>query len=511
MNPHPLWLEFRKAAAADAAWDSEFTPSPHDPARALVAFVDAVGPDAVPALLTLLAEGAPDDRFSACSGLLRLGPRAGSAAVEALVQFLAGRGEPRWLAAVALEHLAPERSHALGLHREPDLMPHFADHYLSRGWEPTLAFLDWFSSEVSDEQLVKLLASWRLTDRVKAERPEAVLEWFRRLARSSRSPAVRGEAANLLAGAGAVSQTAELIAGLVERGAVTGDALERVASHPDSDRLVPQLIEREWLGFLADLLQRRRVAGLRTDAAPLVPALTAGLVRRGRWPTEQHGIHDAASCMAELQDPRFLEPLVEAVLPENGGYAWKAIERALLALGPAARARVEAEQAREGASERGTRLGWVLEAFSRQLTLEETVANADSSFLSGRVEPSVWGAFRGYANALLLGPTAHAAFQLAWIDRAFGAEVTPARVAWIRSLGFRDEAFLDELARPVAKPLTGSRSKWDGGEFQKKDPRRAAEAFAAGLPSLAAHWNQEDRFTQAAQAHVARVRAATGR
>jgi hypothetical protein len=110
---------------------------------------------------------------------------------------------------------------------------------------------------------------------------------------------------------------------------------------------------------------------------------------------------------------------------------------------------------------------------------------------------------------LLREPSAHAAFQLAWIDRAFGSPVPPARVGWIRSLGFADEAFLAELGRPVERPLHGYRFEWDAGEY-RKDESRAQRAAAAGLPSLAARWRRDDRGdAEDAREHLDRVRNAT--
>jgi hypothetical protein len=110
---------------------------------------------------------------------------------------------------------------------------------------------------------------------------------------------------------------------------------------------------------------------------------------------------------------------------------------------------------------------------------------------------------------LLAGPSAHAAFQLAWIDRAYGAPVTAARVDWIRGLGFTDDELLAEVARPVERPLEGLRSLWDCGGLRRHEPARAARAAAAGLPSLAATWCRDGDLDRAAADHLSRVAGAS--
>ncbi|WP_344506828.1 hypothetical protein [Dactylosporangium maewongense] len=137
------------------------------------------------------------------------------------------------------------------------------------------------------------------------------------------------------------------------------------------------------------------------------------------------------------------------------------------------------------------------------------IEDADDAFLRGRIETTLGGAFDAYAGILLVEPAAHAAFQLAWIDRAYGAPVTATRVAWIRGLGFAGEDLLAEVARPVQRPLEGLRIEWDCGRPGKHHPARAARAAAAGLPSLANGWLRHEAHAQAARIHLDKVRAAT--
>ncbi|MEV0566618.1 hypothetical protein [Dactylosporangium sp. NPDC050588] len=137
------------------------------------------------------------------------------------------------------------------------------------------------------------------------------------------------------------------------------------------------------------------------------------------------------------------------------------------------------------------------------------IEDADDAFLRGRIETMLGGAFDAYAGVLLVEPSAHAAFQLAWIDRAYGAPVTAARVDWIRGLGFAGEDLLAEVARPVDRPLEGLRIEWDCGQLGRHDPARAARAASAGLPSLANGWLRHETYAEAARIHLDEVRAAT--
>jgi len=201
---------------------------------------------------------------------------------------------------------------------------------------------------------------------------------------------------------------------------------------------------------------------------------------------------------------------VKAVVPENCGFAWQPLVRAFRALSNPAIDALHREQEASPPGERRERLAWMRDAIKRQnWGMQEALNWADGTFLNGRIEPSVFGAFRAYGDALLIGPSAHAAFQIAWIDRAFGSEIVPERVQWIKNLGFRDDEFLAELATPVANPLRGLRFLWDGGETAN-DAERVAPSLEAGLPSLAAHWSRrQETYQHTAEDHLRRVRLAT--
>lgn len=120
--------------------------------------------------------------------------------------------------------------------------------------------------------------------------------------------------------------------------------------------------------------------------------------------------------------------------------------------------------------------------------------HANSSFASGHLDTPHWrlGATAEYARILFYMPHhAHAALQLAWIDRGFGTPITSDRIAWLRELGVRDASLLDELARPVAP------WPYDDGCRGRRDPEPGARARTF-----------EERRREVT-AHLARVRSAT--
>ena len=93
---------------------------------------------------------------------------------------------------------------------------------------------------------------------------------------------------------------------------------------------------------------------------------------------------------------------------------------------------------------------------------EGSLDAADERFVHGHHEdhdPDA-SAYGQYANVLLAQPDdPHAAFQLAWIDREHGSPITAERIAWLRSLGIRDDELLAELAKPLAAFLPGPRTR----------------------------------------------------
>ena len=96
-----------------------------------------------------------------------------------------------------------------------------------------------------------------------------------------------------------------------------------------------------------------------------------------------------------------------------------------------------------------------------RLLVRTSVDAADDRFMRLQLtdDDPDGGAYGHYARVLLDDPTqARAAFGCAWIDRMYGSPITTERVAWLRSLGVRDESLLADLAQPIASPLAGQRA-----------------------------------------------------
>jgi hypothetical protein len=489
----------------DADWDSEFTPSPYHPGRAVSEFVDGVTvAEAVTLLLGVLTGSGPeiphwagrDLSYWACAGLEQLGPAAGDAAADVLAERVGARREPLMAAAVALDAIAPTRARELGVHRLPETMTVVTGRYVTLGDAATVEYVEWFVATQADEDVVRLFRDVRLRDRMCRDCPPALAGLLHGLLRGDRGVPVRREAAEILAMAGAGGVTEELIEVLSEGGPLPVGVVERVAAHPASERLVPTLVSVPGVATdLARLIARRRCAGLGTAPAPLRAFLR-----------ERHG-DGVASAIADLRD----ETLLAGLLPHlhAGRFRprdWAALIRAFASFGAQGRAMLDEYGRRHPGIEP---VRWAIEEVDRYLTAGGWLEVADRAFRLGQIEPAVEGAFRAYGEVLLFRPSAHAAFQLAWIDRAFGAPVPAERVGWIRSLGFTDERLLADLARPVERPLDGQRSGWDLGSSVRDDPARSARAAEAGLPSLAARWHHDDTLVAAGKAHLEDVRRAS--
>jgi hypothetical protein len=505
-----LWDYFLEELRAHEDWDHDFIASPHHPEAALRAFVDAAGAAAAPTLIGALSGKDDPWNYWACVGLEWLGPLAGAAAataLEARVWTTPEKKEPYWPAAVALEAVDAARARAAGVQREPLVLGHLVRFHLARGIEAACEFIEWVIEQEDATTIEALLGNWELRAATVERCPPRLAARLRQLGQTHPGAGVRAAATNLLAEAQVVEPAAGLIETLARGNRIGTGAVERLAAHPDSDKLLDPILALRNLYFLSELLRRRRSAGWPTDPWPCRELLREKLERPTReWRYEQHDVHNAALCVAELRDLELLDSLVKAVVPENCGYAWEPLVRAFRVLGEPAHEALRREHSECPPGERRTRLEWMLARVEQaKPKAQKLLDGADEIFLRGRIEPTIWGAFRAYGEVLLACPSAHAAFQLAWIDRAFGSEVVPERVRWIRLLGFHDEELLAELATPVVRPLNGYRFEWDGGETQKHDPERAARAAEAGLPSLAAYWSREERYERAALEHLDRV------
>lgn len=271
---------------------------------------------------------------------------------------------------------------------------------------------------------------------------------------------------------------------------------DRVAADPSSEVLVKVLAAKGELGPLSELLMRRRCAGLRTDPGLCRAMLRERLLEQRERSFREGTAREVGVCVRELADPELLPVCVSALANRTAPY--DALKAALGVYGQTAIDALTAVPANAPGAEQ---VRWLLDALKKPFPA--TLEWADRYFADGKIDDWTGSAFYSYAEVLQLRPSAHAAFQCAWIDRAWGAPVPPARVDWIRSLGFRDPAFLDELATPVPRPLWGIR-----GHIRRPEGEALERVLEAGLPSLAFAGTRDARYREQADAHLARVRRA---
>ena len=491
MTLDEAWRRFLSELSEYEAWDHDFIGNPHSPDRMMKKLVDEHGASAAPLLTEQLDNPEKEVAFWASVGLGYIGPGAGKNAATRLAR-LSTR-----VAAETLYEVDPE---LWWKEQHPEIEP-VLEEQVRAGVDQSVAFMERSARDASDEVLAALLRNHVLRDAWTADPRADVVAFLR--AQSGRSAAVRRAAAELLTVMNSGDAVSALVDALcLDNKKVSLVVIERVASHPASIGLVDHLIRTNALGGLATLLERRRCAGLATPGRAVREYIRKKLEFPDRtYLSEQHDVADAANAAAALGDDLLVYDLACAVNRENSGYAWRPLVRALRVFGKKAINELQYQD-------------WdyapTMLAEIRAKPKVDPLVVADNTFLEGWIEPTIHGAFRAYADVLLYTPSAHAAFQLAWIDRAFGSEIVPERVAWIRGLGFHDEEFLRELATPVPRPLEGDRSRWDGGQFQQNEPEKADRARGAGLPSLAARLRSDGdpAWLEVAMAHLERVERA---
>lgn len=482
-------LERRRQAVLEALATDSWT-DPKEPVKALA----ALGLEAEPVFLELLASPLPLAEINALEGLQQLGPGVSDAAALAVEALVVKRlpGDCDW-AGFALETLRPERFWALRAHtrlavemimdrkRLPDgTAGEFLERLLAAGDERALC-----------------TALGRVHTLV--EKPRALVDAVRRVLLSSHREA-RAMALHDLTRLPDGAPAEALIEAMVTS-APFRPLLERVAWHPDSALLFHRAVGNRDLVELGVLLERRRCAGLSNASDEVLELLVTAT--RNPWRTGDYRRSDMpalARCLANLGGATALELLVEAVVNEVLGAA--ALTDALRDFGAEA---VRALEAQLGSSK--------LDPLARTRVLEQldTLATpapsaleaGDAAFIAGDIDLPKGGAFQHYASALRRGAGAHAAFQLAWIDRAFGVPISDDRVRWIRSLGFRDETLLEWLGLPT-RGLPGERREWTTCSKPK-----VRELLELGLPGVAFRGSQDPRHRADAEAHVALVRHAT--
>jgi hypothetical protein len=222
----------------------------------------------------------------------------------------------------------------------------------------------------------------------------------------------------------------------------------------------------------------------------------------------------AAQIILELRDAACADALVELIGPTEDGSEVRFDDATLTfaALGDAGDQALVRGRARHS-GERADRIARVIDTISklRSRVSGATLALADKYFADGVLEDATQqkSAYAMYAQVLAREPkNAHAAFQLAWIDRGFGTQITKERVAWLRELGVAGP-LLDELARRPTSILHGTRSSHR--HVREPDPIRALQADQAGLYSVAAHYyglktRDAMQCIEQTRGHLARVR-----
>lgn len=494
-----VWSDLVATSLADERWDSEFTPSPHSTSKARARLV-ALGPRAAPTLLLRLGDMRQQTRYEALWALDALGA-AGEPASNVLAARIAlTSGLERSFTARAL------CSVTRGTVAESDL---------AIAPETRLAVMEWtMEHRPLDEQrrhVERLLRSDAakfvlcgdgpsLRFRGLVEHPELVVPDLVRPFLSAPDADVRQAAVTALRNAAADVDAQLAIAALVSaRGNIGLDAVEGVAYFEGSDALVAPFARAGRWGCLLVLVRCRRDRGLVTRLGEARAHLEELLEQRGEGTGPDVGT--AIEIAAEVA--------------EAAEFAW----------------RVDAvvEHDPEGFRHHPERSGvHIHDAYSRYRAAMGRARDdgksqcrvADDQFVSGNVKDLFGRAAHGrYERVLRIAPrvspySAHAAFQLAWIARAFGAAVDDRWAEFIASLGFADEDYLAEV-RGRVPALTGGSLEWrPWPPFHAEDERyldRASRLEAAGLYGAAARELLALAETKETRARMARsARAAKG-
>ena len=471
-------------AAADEAWDSDWSSSPHDP-RAAADRIVAMGPDIVRELVGSLRGRR---RAWVLYILEKLGPSAASAAPHL---------EARHDAARALWAVDELRARALGVHVHPETRQEIANLVGEDGFPATAIHLARLLEAGAPDVVEFALESRQLatlTDR----RPELVPVDL--IQAHAELPAARRVLAKLrLDPHGALAQLVR------KERSVSLNELFWVGPLEHSDGLVPLVGDS-----LPYLIERRRAAGLETDEDAAIDLIrrNARIAMAGDAPLAANVAAQTAFQLPTLGTVRELAPLLRR---DPGPAAWKHLVDAFGLLDE--RTRITALSAMPSCE----RKNWVARELLTWQPAGMTTAHADALLLAGKVEDWLLGsaAYQHYAAVLLRGPDAYAALQLAWIDRGFGTPIEKRRIAWLRGLGVHDDALLGQLESPVVGLRDRGRHT---GDTYPEDRQYVAEAAeAAELPSIAMlYWRGARRPEDAvrtrveAQELVRRLRAACG-
>ncbi|MEO8704891.1 MAG: hypothetical protein ABI867_32865 [Kofleriaceae bacterium] len=257
-------------------------------------------------------------------------------------------------------------------------------------------------------------------------------------------PALRAYAAHVLLAA-KQAEDAELVLAACDTFSLDDETIAWLAALPGAAALAPQLALRP----LAELVRRRRCAGLAPLDFDTRPVLAAGLADPS-YPTSIAAACAAASLAAEVRDPA----MVTAVLQRGHQIGYRVIPAFVDMLAVLSEDKVHAEFA---ALPEGAYRDELRAAYRDRQPI--SIEIADQAFELGAIDGPVHErdkAYRIYAQHLFEQPDhTHAALQLAVIDHTYAVPIDARRIEWLRELGVRDEDLLTDLAVP--EPAIGPR------------------------------------------------------
>ncbi|CAN5796414.1 hypothetical protein BH09MYX1_BH09MYX1_62690 [soil metagenome] len=453
-----LWDVVRGVAIDGALWDSEFLPSPHDTRPARAALV-ALGERAVAVLVRQLDHRQRYIRMEAIWALAQIGDAGRAATLPLLIHCRRSvenehSSTVKALCAVNRKLVLRRGMHTSARTRLP-VVEWFVENRSSSETKHLLAEL--LAKDEDNQRFVLFGGDPSMDFKGLVHHPNLVLRLaVVRPLLESPDATVRAGAARVLANLGTPFDSVKAIAIALAAPATIAPIIHRLAQLPESHELVPALVAKKLDVALATLCRARRQAGRSTAAAPMRAFLEETLAQRALY--TEDAISVAIDVVAQLDERESFRAAIEATREHP---RWYSIDNLPFVL------------ATDGDHESIWKVG-----------------QGDARFLAGEnFGPS--GASASYDRVLLGHPKdAHAAFQLAWIARAFGAPIDDARASFIASLGFHDRAFLALLQTAPAQKLDGHSHQWTPWFAHETTPEafraRIEKTAASGLPALAA-------------------------
>ena len=477
------------------AWDHDFTPNPHAP-WAIMQNELAV-PEAVPFLVERL-DADPTERRWVAEALEHLGPVA-VAASDALVQRnlvdCLGSIDPQRARALRVDRARATRSKIC---RElKDTPRELARHLrlLLDDDDPEVVAFALGGGGTDQSFLAHLLE----------EELDLVPIGLVRMLLGHENAEVHGAAGAVLATLHLPEDAERVIAHIASGRRQRAYVSAWLGSHDHSDQMLTQPLAIE---DLFGIVRRRRGAGLATSPDTLRQRLIDALTIPHEFPHTRNVQHWFASRLVRELRLAELAPFIARAM---GSHAYDDMLEALRACGEAGLAAID-EALFTAKGDHARHLDFARDAIRQGREWRPTLADADREFAAGNLDDTLLydtPAYGKYSTVSFHDPTsAHAAFQMAWIERGFGCAMTKRRIDWLRSLGVAED-LLTDLARRPRRIMPG---RPVGKRPSRPDPRRAAMALEADLPSEAALYfpfeSVEDLAARrAAEAHLERVRA----